>query len=97
MDNSYSDKINRLKGSFPELYKTTPKKENQLAFLKSCPYRRSMFRYYSNPVIGYNHVLDPSNKKGIPKKKLDIPKARSVNKKFSKCFPEMKGGKGYID
>ena len=93
----FSDKINKQnQKQFPELYTSGPRKNNDLKFLKSCPYRRSLFKYYSNPVIGYKHVLDPSHSKGLPKTKMDIPKAQSVKKQFKKCFPEM-GKKGYIE
>jgi hypothetical protein len=99
MVNSFYDKVNKeMQKKHPELYSIGPRKRNDLAFLKSCPYRRSMFHYYSNPVIGYNHVLDPSHPKGLPKKTIDIPRAKSVKKEFRGCFPEMKGtmkGKSY--
>ena len=60
------DKLNKLKSKHPELYKTEPRKENDLAYLKSKPYRLGNFHWYANPVIGYKHVTDPSKteKKG---------------------------------
>ena len=95
---SIQDKVNRNKDKYSYLYSTKPRKDDGLKYLKSCPYRRSMFHYYSNPVIGYNHVTDPSKKPGPAKKTIDIPKSKLVKKEFRGCFPEAKGkmkGKSY--
>jgi hypothetical protein len=91
---SLIDKLNKgNKEKYQYLYSGQPRKSDGLKYLKECSFRKSFFKYYSNPVIKAGpHVTDPSKPSGPVKRTLDIPRAKSVKKEFLKCFPEsMKG------
>ena len=69
------DRSGSLRSKYPELYKVTPKKTNDLEFLKTSPsFRRGLFHWYSNPQIGYRHCLDPSRKERIGQSKKKFGK-----------------------
>jgi hypothetical protein len=73
------DKNHKTGSKSPELFKTTPRKSNSLAFLGTEPFKRGTFIWYSNPQIGYKHVIDPSKKVKIGKSKEKIGKSIGVN------------------